>query len=260
MRLELPDRSIGLANCRRIDVEQAFQTIAAQRRYAHHTRMPVRICQTLDYFGVRYHRARTLVRLRVFYLFIGVADDWLDAGWEQRGPLLLARLADPSPRFDPEVVRSAPLLAAEFLKAWIAPASHPEVLAGLAELYREVVREYQAGNPGDYFKARQATGRLTADVSYRLIADEIGPATATAPLRSFMNSVGAVGNLIDSLFDLPADQRRGLLRFRPTLADRLRLLADALVGGVRLLAGHPRLSGLLVAALKDTWQDARRRG
>jgi hypothetical protein len=258
MRLSLPERNIKLEDCQRAEVEQAFQAVAAQHRYAHHTRMPLRICQSLDYFQVHYDRPPALVKLTVFYLFAGVVDDWLDERRPGQGSLLLARFAQPLPCFTAAVVRSAPLLATEFLKAWVAPDNYLDVLAGLHELYHAVVLEQHAETLQAYLLARRATGLLTADVSYRLIEGEMRP--PLVEVRSFMHEVGAVGNVIDSLFDLPGDQRRGVLRFRPTLADRTRLLVRALAGGVRLLARHPQLASLFVAALHDTWQDSWRRG
>jgi hypothetical protein len=259
MRIPLPERPMKLEDCTPAEVENAFGAIAAQQRYSHHLRMPVRICRSLDAFGLSYEPTCTRLKLTVFYLFAGVVDDWLDERWTERGPLLLARLAEPLPCFDRQVVDSAPLLATEFLKACIAPENYLAVLSGLHELYREVVREYQATDPADYFKARQATGRLTADVSYLLVADELHPAQTRDKVRPFMNEVGAVGNLVDSLVDLPGDQRRGLLGFRSRATDWARLLVECLARGMWLLARHPRLVGLYAAAVHDTWQDATRR-
>jgi hypothetical protein len=57
------------------------------------------------------------------------------------------------------------------------------------------------------------------------------------------------------MIDLRADDRRGLLGFRPTAADYLELTGQTLREGLKLLLKHPRLLGLFMEAVRDNWRD-----
>jgi len=253
----LPARNIELVGCQRAEVEQAFEVLAAKQRYAHHAVMSQRICQSIDCFRVRHDKPQVLIKLRVFCLFFGVVDDCLDVRGPVECSLLLARFADPLPTFTPEVVRSAPLLAVEFLKAWIAPNNYSDVLTGLHELHHAVVQERTAVTIRSYMAARRASGRLTSEVAYRLIANELRQ--PRPDVLSYMCEVAEIGNLIDSLVDMSRDRRHGVLNFRPTLTDRARLLTHVFEGSFRLLARYPRMAGLFGNALRDVCRDSWRR-
>ena len=60
------------------DVEHAYQTLAAAPKYKHFVRIPDRIIQCIDYFGIECDRVTTRERLQAYYLFIGVVDDAID--------------------------------------------------------------------------------------------------------------------------------------------------------------------------------------
>jgi hypothetical protein len=67
--------------------------------------------------------------------------------------------------------------------------------------------------------------------------------------------VGAVGCLIDSLIDLRADRRAGLLGFTPGLADYGKLIHRVLRDGLRISLKHPGLSRLFLRAVIDNLHD-----
>ena len=96
-------------------------------------------------------------------------------------------------------------------------------------------------------------GALTADLSYVLISPLLKDEEQT--LRVFMQNVGAVGCLIDSVIDLRADQRRGLVSFLPTRRDHVKLTLAALRQGLSICFRHPRLAGVFADAILDDVRD-----
>jgi hypothetical protein len=67
--------------------------------------------------------------------------------------------------------------------------------------------------------------------------------------------VGAIGCLVDSLIDLKADRRLGLLGFKPAIMDYAKLSRSILNEGVRISVKHPGLFGLFVRAIVDNVRD-----
>ena len=65
---------------------------------------------------------------------------------------------------------------------------------------------------------------------------------------------------MDSVIDLRADARLGLISFRPTLKDYLQLVSEMLREGFRILLRHTRLLGLFLEATLDNLLDFRFRG
>ena len=73
-------------------------------------------------------------------------------------------------------------------------------------------------------------------------------------LAAFMKKVGAVGCLIDSVIDLRADRRLGLVGFSPQMSDYTKLIVDILRQGlpVSVQASGSRWSFL--AAIGTPWK------
>lgn len=240
------------------DIRSLYQSIARDARYGHYVRIPERICRCLDYFNVGFSRQTVAERLRSFYLFIGVVDDVLDTGRPGAGRDVLRQLADRLPACD-EATRQSPVsLATEVLKSHISADIYPLALAKLAALYEAVVRERQARTLAAYVEQRKAVGRLTAEVSYLLIRPLLDG--ERAELCRFLQQVGAVGCLVDSLIDLRTDARQGLLSFSPTLRDHVTLAGQTVRAGLRLALRHPRLLGLFLEAVGDDLLDRSARG
>ena len=61
------------------DVSGAYQNLANDPKYQHFGRIPDRIIQCIDYFGITCDRAVTRARLLTYYLFIGIVDDAIDS-------------------------------------------------------------------------------------------------------------------------------------------------------------------------------------
>jgi hypothetical protein len=120
-------------------------------------------------------------------------------------------------------------------------------------LYKTVCQERSALSIEAYIEVREVVGRLTADLSYVLISPLLDGDEKT--LRAFMQNVGAVGCLVDSVIDLSADQRRGLVSFMPTSRDYLKLTLAALRQGLSIGLRHPRLAGLFAHAILDNVRD-----
>jgi hypothetical protein len=78
-------------------------------------------------------------------------------------------------------------------------------------------------------------------------------------LCRFLQRVGEVGCLMDSVIDLRADARLGLINFRPTPRDYFKLVSQLLRDGFRILLKHTRLLGLFVEAITDNLFDLRLR-
>lgn len=237
----------------RADIEARYQAIAHDVRYGHYVRIPERICRCLDYFAVAADRRAIKARLHAYYLFIGVVDDVLDSSRLEAGREILVRLADRRPSFNEETEQAGVNLVTEVFKCHISREIYPVVLLRLEALYRAVVRERTAQTMRALIAQRRAVGRLTAELSYLLISPLLkGEHKA---LCRFLQQVGEVGCLLDSLIDLRADARLGLLSFRPTFRDQLQLAGQVLAEGSRVLLRHPRLVGLFLAAISDDLLD-----
>lgn len=248
------------------DAERRRRDISRDPRYGHYARIPERVCRCLEYFGLAFDRAEVAERLRAYYLFIGVADDAIDAGSVHAGAEILRRLVTATPELGFDGRARAPALdegarpsgavevATEALRRHVGAGAHPSLSERLGELYGAVVREREAETMSAYVAARGAVGHLTAEVSYLLV----GPLLAGGgreDARRFLTKVGAVGCLLDSVIDLRSDERLGLLGFSPTLKDRLLLAARTLFAGSAVLLGHPRLVGLFLEAALDDLRD-----
>src|SRR5207253_1088829 len=123
----------------------------------------------------------------------------------------------------------------------------------LSELYREVVSERTATSVKSYVEHRKAVGHLTAEQSYLMIRSLLGG--ENHGVRNFMQRVGEVGCLVDSVIDLGPDARLGLLGFRPTTMDYARLSFWTLREGLGFWIRHLRLSGLFFEAIVDNIRD-----
>jgi hypothetical protein len=239
-------------------VGRAYQAIADDPRYKHFVHIPDRIIQCIDYFGITCDRGVTRTRLQAYYLFIGVVDDAIDSGQIGTGRLILDYLSRPLPLFDEAVRRSKVKLMTEILKCHASDEIYPLMVGRLQELYEEVVRERAATSINSYLEHRKSVGALTAEVSYVLIRPALHGEQET--LCRFMKEVGAIGCLVDSLIDLRADRRLGLLGFKPGVMDYGRLVSSILRDGLRLSLKHIGLAGLFLRAIGDNVQDRFRAG
>lgn len=235
-----------------IDVSLAYHDLANDRKYQHFVRIPDRILQCIDYFEIDCDREITGARLHAYYLFIGVVDDAIDSGRIDTGNLILQHLATPAPQFDEEIASRAGLVT-EILKFYICDRSYPLMLNKLRELYEEVVNERSATSIDSYIGHRNSIGALTAELSYLLI--QPGLNGDGEKLSQFMQHVGAIGCLIDSLIDLHRDRQLGLLAFKPGLTDYARLIVRIVRDGLDVSVRHPRLFQLFVRAVIDNTRD-----
>jgi hypothetical protein len=167
-------------------------------------------------------------------------------------------LDNPKPFFDEEAKESHAKLVTEVFKSHISHETYPAIAAKLEELYRAVVSERESTTMSAYIEQRKAIGCLTAEASYLLIQPLL--VSEHKGLRRFLQKVGEVGCLMDSVIDLRADVRSGLLNFRPTLKDYLKLVSQLLRDGLKILLRHTRLLGLFLEAITDNLLDFRFRG
>jgi hypothetical protein len=235
------------------DVARAYRDLADLPKYKHFVRIPDRILQCIDYFGIACDRVATRTRLHAYYLFIGVVDDAIDSGRVDTGRLILEYLGTPAPLFDEEVRLSNVRLITEILKSHATGANYTLMMAKLRALYGEVVSERAATSIDSYLDHRRSIGSLTAELSYVLIRPAL--IGEHEPLCRFMQQVGAIGCLVDSLIDLSADRRLGLLGFKPGVRDYTKLMVSILRDGLRVSLRHPRLAGLFLRAIGDNVQD-----
>jgi hypothetical protein len=232
------------------EARRLYSALARDARYGHYVRIPERICRCLEYFSLDAGREAARARLHSYYLFIGVVDDLIDSSRIEAGAEILEHLRDGSrPCFDEESRRSGARLVTEVLKSHISPEIYPSVLLKMEELYRAVVGERASETMRAYVEQRKAVGSLTAELSYMLIRPLLG--RECEELRRLLQKVGEVGCLIDSAIDLRADERLGLLSFKPTLVEHLRLAARTLREGLSVSLRHPRLSGLFLEGVCD---------
>lgn len=243
-------------------VGRAYQAIADDPRYKHFVHIPDRIIRCIDYFGIACDRVATRARLHAYYLFIGVVDDSIDAGQIDTGRLILDYLSTRVPSFDEAVRRSRVKLITEILKCQAETETYPLMLNKLRQLYEAVVRERAATSIGSYLEHRRSVGALTAEISYVLIRPGLSASLRDRheTLCRLMKQVGAIGCLVDSLIDLSADRRLGLLGFKPRISDYAKLTANILRDGLRVSLRHPRLAGLFLRAIGDNVGDRFRAG
>lgn len=235
------------------DVERHYQAILQDSRYGHYVRIPARICRCLDYFNISFDCSTVQERLHSYYLFIGVVDEVIDSRGLEAGRKILKQLDRRTPVFDEEARQSEARVVTEVLKCHINPEMYPMVLAKLGELYEAVVKERRSRTMRDYIEQRNAIGCLTAEVSYLLIRPLLQ--SEHKDLCRFVQKVGEVGCLVDSVIDLRGDDRLGLLGFRPTVKDYFQLTSQMVRDGWKILLKYPRLLGLFLEAVSDNWLD-----
>jgi hypothetical protein len=234
------------------DVRGLYQAISQDLRYGHYVRIPRRICRCLDYFNVAASRPAVEKRLISYYLFIGVADQMIDSLGLDAGREILVELSK-TKSLNGESRRSPVEVVTRVLKSHIDIGILPIVLAKIAGLYQAVVRERESRTMKDYIERRIAVGRLTSEVSYLLIRPLLK--TESNDLICFLQKIGEVGCLVDSVIDLRADHGRGLLAFTPTPKDYLELISQMLHEGWKIVLKHPRLLGLFLEAITDDLLD-----
>jgi len=240
------------------DVKQAYRNLADLTKYQHFVRIPDRIIQCIDYFGIACDPVIVRSRLHAYYLFIGVVDEAIDSGRIDAGKLILEDLSRPASGFDDETRRSSTRLITEILKVHISDRTYPTTMDKLRELYSKVVGERCATSIDSYIEQRKSVGSLTAELSFVLIQPHLNNNHQT--LLRFMKQVGAIGCLVDSLIDLSNDRRLGLLGFRPRIRDYAKLIICILDSGLRVSLRHPGLGGLFLEAIADNVRDRFRAG
>ena len=245
-------------DCLPASVRRAYHDLTADPKYQHFVRIPVRIIQCIDYFGIEFNRTAARTSLHAYYLFIGIVDDAIDSGNIDAGRLILEYLNNPAPVFDEAARHSSLRLITEILKSNIRDRTYPLTMDKLRELYDECVSERSAASIDSYLEHRKSVGSLTAEISYVLIRPALSGEHEN--LSRFMKEVGAIGCLVDSLIDLRADCRLGLLGFKPRISDYAKLLVEIVRDGLRVSLRHPGLAGLFLQAIADNVQDRFRAG
>jgi hypothetical protein len=243
-------RTFPAADRLAIDSLDRYDRIARDPRYSHFTRIPERIVHCLNYFQLRCDQAAVVRILSSYYIFIAVVDNALDSGDSNTADIVFQHW---DLRSESLTGLSDVAVATEHLKLQVHHQISREFRDELQVLSETVCQERLTTSIETYLEIRKAVGRLTADLSYVLIrplfdADE-------KLLRGFMQEVGAVGCLVDSVIDLSADHRRGLLSFSPTRRDYLKLALTALREGLSIGVRHPRLSGVFLRAVIDNLRD-----
>lgn len=239
-------------------VSLCYRDLSADPRYRHFVRIPDRIIQCIDYFGIACDHAAARAKLHTYYLFIGVADEAIDSSRIDAGKLILEYLSTPAHEFDEAAKYSSVRLITEILKVHIEDGDYPGMMDRLRTLYGEVVSERGATSIASYIRHRKSVGALTAELSYLLMRPAL--ADGNDQLCEFMRQVGAIGCLIDSLIDLNRDRRLGLLGFEPGLRDYASLIAAIGRNGLRISLRHPRLYRLFFSAIVDNLRDPFRAG
>jgi hypothetical protein len=175
-----------------------------------------------------------------------VIDDALDSGETQTATIVFEHLARASvqPSSNSDVA-----LAASSLGSFLNNEIRPTMIEGLHELYERVLDERSADSIESYIERRKVVGRLTADLSYLLIRPVL--IGETSSLRVFMQRVGEIGCLVDSIIDWRADRRQGVFTFEPNVADYFKLARKTCADGLTILRDYPQLSGVFAQAIID---------
>jgi len=180
-------------------------------------------------------------------------DDVIDSSQHEAGREILRQLDKPF--FSDESEESHVRLVTEVFKSRISLETYPMVVTKLQELYRAVVGERNSRTMKAYIAQRKAVGRLTAEVSYLLIQPLLK--SEHKDLRRFLQKVGEVGCLVDSVIDLRADAKASLLNFSPTFRDYIKLISETLKDGLGILLRYARLVGVFLEAITDNLLDLR---
>jgi hypothetical protein len=233
--------------------QRRYQTIAADRKYRHFTRIPRRILRCLDYFGVNCDSVVVERRLRAYYLFIGVIDNAIDSGQLQVSRIVLRQFESRPTRFDQSGNISEIALVTERLLDEISDETYPELLRALHALSAAVEHERTAASMAEYIEARKQVGQLTAKSSFLVIRPLLS--AESSHICHFMESVGEIGCLVDSVIDLNADRSAGLLNFQSTPRDFFRLVTYSVKRGVKLSIEYPQLFALFLEAVADNVLD-----
>jgi hypothetical protein len=233
--------------------QRRYKAIATKRKYRHFTRIPRRIIRCLDYFGVNCDSVLAERRLRAYYLFIGVVDNAIDSGQRQISQIVLRQFESGSTRLDPSNNLLEISLVTETLLKEISDETYPEVLSALHALSAAVEYERTAASMAEYIEARKQVGQLTAQSSFLVIRPLLS--TESSQICRFMERVGEIGCLVDSVIDLHADQRSGLLSFQSTPLDFIWLLTYTIKSGARFSIRYPHLLGLFLEAVIDDLRD-----
>lgn len=231
--------------------------LAGDPRYRHYARIPERICRCVEQFQVEFDEELVRAKLRCFYLFIGVVDDAIDACAPEIGEDVLRLLKSRRSQMGDEPLASPAALVTFALKREIPPPIYPRTVRRLEALYKAVMCERRAETLREYVGFRKKVGWRTADLTYRLIEPLLS--RPEKRLRRFLQRVGSVGCLVDSLIDLDTDYRNGLLAFRPTGWDRIKLFGRMMRDGLPIVWAYPRAAGLFLAAVRDNFRDRQRR-
>jgi hypothetical protein len=229
---------------------ERYDLTAHDPRYGHFARIPARIVRCLDYFQVQCDRLAAEEILGAYYIFIGVVDNAIDSGAPETAILVFDLLESPASN---QMGDSDVVLVTQNLSRYVNHEIKPIVTNKLRELHQAVLEERLATSVELYIEKRTAVGRLTADLSYALIRPLLSGEEII--LRAFMQRVGAVGCLVDSVIDLSADQRRELVGFTPTIRDYIKLVLAALFEGLAIGWKHPRLIYLFAHAILDIARD-----
>ncbi len=235
--------------------QQIHSALSFHPCYRHYVRIPHRICKSLDFFAVKYDRKTVHQILESFYLFIGVVDHAMDTISLSIGLDILHQLKEPC-SFQEMLLKVPHKLATELLKNEIRPEIYNHVLNQFSCVCDAVFNERSSNTVSEYIHHRKRIGHLTAEISYSLIEPFLFQ--DGAKIRKFFCNVGEVGCLIDSLIDLHADYKRGLIGFRPTLSSYIKLLIHTQLKGVPLLIRYPQLMLIFFEAVVDNLRDFKR--
>src|ERR1044072_1134873 len=235
------------------EINRHYDAIARDPHYFQFANIPQRIIQCLESFATVLEPETMRARLLAYYLFIGVVDDEIESAQFEIGAITLKRLANPLPCFDRNTRASKSQFMTEVLKQHMAPTIHSQVLTKFTKLHLANLGERQASTMKAYLEQRKLVGRLTAELSHILIRDLI--TLERADCCELMKEVGAVGCLVDSVFDARADKRDGALSFQARWWDFLRLGLTTIFDGIRLVVTHPRMLPLFADAMRDNFYD-----
>src|SRR2546423_931787 len=206
---------------------RAPSDIAHDPQYGHFVRIPDRIITCLAHFNIESDCDELRRRLLAYYLFIGVIDEAIDSGELSIGAAALAHFRGDVMPFLQSTSRVA--MAVDDLKEHVSADDYSAVLTTLEKLYRSVIDERRAQTIVAYIRHRKLVGALTAELSYIIIRSLLK--NDRDDLSRFLQRVGAVGCLVDSVIDFRADAHLGLISFDATVRNFLVLLATTVREG-----------------------------
>lgn len=220
-------------------VKEIIEGLIQNKKYVHYLQIPDRVSAFLDYFEIQYDDYNVQISLSTYFLWLKVADNEIDENSQTIGDRIKDRLVDPEIKINKETNSEPVLLLTEILKNQVNKSVYDSFVGGLNELYDAVLQERYSSTMTQYIINRKNVGRLTAYCAFEIMKPYLD--NRQEIFLEFFQRLGSLGCLVDSVVDIKRDAEDGMLRFKPSINDRIKLYLNTIKEGTELLFKYPGL-------------------